>query len=63
MKPDDAVKALKRKYYKSEVEYEDPAKKSNHCSMCRHFIARNHTCELVAGIINPKAWCDKFEAK
>lgn len=46
---------------KDDVDYEDPAKiPSKHCSVCDHWEGK-FRCELVAGHIEPTAWCKLFE--
>ena len=47
------------KFSKSTVDYTDKGKKE-HCSICKHYINKT-TCEIVAGIINPNGWCNRFE--
>lgn len=52
---------MRGKYQKREVGYERPAKGPNHCSECKHFLARQEACEIVEGRILPGDWCKKFE--
>src|SRR5262245_54098174 len=35
--------------------------KSAHCGICRHFNAKAKTCAIVAGSIDPDAWCKHFK--
>lgn len=52
------------KLSKSEVGYEHPAAKSDHCGICRHFeVERPHGCEIVAGRILAEDWCERFVRK
>lgn len=52
------------KFTKAEVGYEHPAQGRDHCRDCIHFeVERRHTCEIVAGRINGRDWCKKFEEK
>ena len=44
---------------KSQVQYEHPAAKSDHCGICKHF-RKPHACEIVSGLIQPEDWCDRF---
>ena len=50
-----------KKFDKREVGYEHPAKGPDHCSTCEHY--RNGSCVIVAGVIRPEDWCEKYEAK
>ena len=50
------------KYSKSSVSYVDKSPKPPHCAICKHYQG-NGKCELVAGIINPAGWCNKYEKK
>ncbi len=54
-----------KKYAKSEVKYERPAQGMDHCSDCLHFepFLWKNKCEIVAGEILPRDWCDKFKRK
>lgn len=47
------------KLSKADVQYEHPARKSNHCAMCKHFSPPN-ACEVVKGVIAPFDWCNRF---
>lgn len=51
-----------KKFKKSEVEFEHPAKGKNHCRECVHFESPNR-CAIVEGVVKGTDWCDKFEAK
>jgi hypothetical protein len=57
----DEISTAADKYAKSQVAYEHPAAKSNHCGICRHFI-RSHpaACEIVRGDIAAEDWCERF---
>jgi hypothetical protein len=63
----DEISTAADKYAKSQVAYEHPAAKSNHCGICRHFIrpraARPATCEIVRGNIRAEDWCERFARK
>lgn len=50
------------KLSKVSVRFEHPAKGPDHCSGCKHFLGRG-VCEIVAGLIAPEDWCDKFRRK
>lgn len=50
-----------KKYDKSEVGFESPAKGPNHCSMCEHY--QGGKCEIVRGEVKPGDWCNKFKKK
>lgn len=45
---------------KSEVEFEHPAKGSDHCGDCVHF-EDGGTCAIVDGAILAKDWCKEFK--
>jgi hypothetical protein len=45
---------------KEEVHFESPAEGEDDCDDCEHFILGGR-CELVAGVIGPEDWCDRFK--
>jgi hypothetical protein len=47
------------KLAKADVQY-GPGKRTERCYVCEHFIPA-HGCELVAGRIQPDAWCNRFK--
>ncbi len=51
---------MAKRYSKNEVGFESPAKGMDHCRDCTHFLADEHACQKVKGIINDKDWCRKF---
>ncbi len=51
----------KDKFTKTEVDYSEGYKPA-HCGICEHFL-RPHSCEIVAGLIEPKMWCRKFKKR
>jgi len=55
-----AQEANSRKYDKSEVKFEHPAKGMSDCNDCKHFDP-SWSCRLVSGIITAEDWCNKFE--
>jgi hypothetical protein len=61
-----AERKEKDKFKKSEVDYEPrSAHGDQRCEACVHFIeteAGSDRCESVRGIIEPYAWCKRFEA-
>lgn len=48
------------KLLKSDVQFESPAKKDDHCKECRHFLAHRQECQIVKGHILPSDWCNRF---
>ena len=50
------------KFPKSKVDYEDPAKGSDHCQQCVHYVVPN-SCRKVEGRILAGAWCKLFTPK
>jgi hypothetical protein len=44
---------------KIDVAYTTAGTKSEHCSICDHYIAKDK-CEVVQGTINPGGWCKLF---
>jgi len=54
---------MKRKLAKADVEYGE-GKPSEHCAICVHFqVYHKKACEIVAGVILPNMWCNKFKKK
>jgi hypothetical protein len=52
------------KLTKDEVHFEHPAKGENRCGLCVYFIGnRTQLCKIVAGHVEGKDWCDRFEEK
>lgn len=49
------------KISKQKANYGGGMKKA-HCAICKHFKAPD-ACEVVAGRINPQAWCKFYEYK
>jgi hypothetical protein len=49
-----AQNAVGGKMSKSQADY-SPGKPNAHCGICEHY--KDHTCELVAGPIDPAQWC------
>ena len=47
---------------KAEVKYRPADSPDETCGGCVHFHARDSSCEIVAGKINPKYVCDKYAA-
>ena len=47
------------KYDKDEVDY-SLGYKPAHCGICQHYLTSGH-CRIVAGKIDPKYWCKKFQ--
>lgn len=47
---------------KSSVDYTDNGSKSEHCSICEHYVNPT-TCEVVVGRIVPEGWCKRFDLK
>jgi hypothetical protein len=54
--------ATRQQLSKDDVGYERPARGMDRCERCTHF-EKPDQCELVRGIISPKAWCDRFAGK
>jgi hypothetical protein len=50
------------KFLKSEVAFESPSKKDDHCKDCKHFLAHRRECQIVKGHIEPTDWCERFVA-
>lgn len=51
------------KFSKDSVGFEHPAKGDDHCSECKHFLASEQACQIVAGHIQAEDWCRKFSPK
>ena len=51
------------KFTKAEVGFEHPAKGPHHCSQCKHFMADEDACRIVAGHVTPRDWCKKFASR
>jgi High potential iron-sulfur protein len=47
---------------KKVAKYQDHPNKGQHCKLCRYFQPP-HSCQLVAGTINPNGWCSFFAKK
>lgn len=50
--------AASEKLRHEAVGYEHPARGSNHCSECKHYLGR--ACEIVRDPIRPEDWCRRF---
>jgi len=48
-----------KKFDKSEVGFEHPAKGPNHCGACTHYIGGGY-CAIVSGLVLAQDWCKKF---
>jgi len=51
---------------KANAHYQDHPNGNKHCSMCNYYIPGSPTagqCKVVAGPINPNAWCTLFAPK
>jgi hypothetical protein len=46
----------------SAVNYQQTPKGSDHCSICKNFVAPA-SCKSVSGTINPNGWCKLFNPK
>ena len=55
----DYIDKVGNKLPKSEVDY-SYGKPHAHCAMCEHFL-RPHSCQIVAGTIDPEWWCNRFK--
>jgi hypothetical protein len=44
---------------KASVGYSIGHADGDHCGICRHFEPP-HTCEIVAGHIEERYWCERF---
>jgi len=52
-----------KKYSKADVDYSE-GKPSEHCAICVHFqVYHKKACEIVAGVILPDMWCNKFKKR
>lgn len=49
------------KLAKSAVDY-SKGKPKAHCGLCKHYEGSGD-CEIVAGVINPAMWCNRFEPR
>lgn len=58
--PRDA--AAQEKLTKAQAKYQDHPKGQQRCEICLQFRPP-HQCNLVAGQISPKGWCQYFAAK
>lgn len=58
---EDALNKPGAKISKQRAGYSG-GKMNAHCGICAHFRAPE-SCEIVAGRINPQAWCRYFEKK
>ena len=47
------------KYSKSEVDYESPARGTDHCMQCQNFMSPD-SCLRVNGKVHPDDWCKLF---
>jgi hypothetical protein len=45
------------KVSKEQASYQDSPKNGQRCSGCVHYLAESNGCKLVAGDIQPQAWC------
>lgn len=54
---------MNRKYAKTEVSFEHPAKGKDHCNECSHYEPGAERCQIVSGTIMPDDWCRKFKPK
>src|SRR6266705_2276443 len=47
---------------KASVDYTDESSSAtDRCALCEHYDAGG--CNLVAGVIDPRGWCELFEAE
>ena len=47
-------------YTQQEVHYTDHGTRTEHCSICQHYV-NSDTCKIVAGEIRSYGWCYKFK--
>lgn len=60
----ELIKRADMKFEKNEVLYENPSTRRIRCMGCRHFeIMGKHTCDKVAGSIQPEDWCNQYSPK
>jgi hypothetical protein len=48
---------------KESVGFEHPAKGSERCFGCRHFLRLVDRCRIVEGKIMPQDWCEEFSKR
>ena len=42
------------------AEYTPNGSRTEHCSICRHYVPDNHTCMRITGRVVPGGWCKFF---
>lgn len=55
--------AMENKSSKAAVQYEPVATGKDKCEDCEHYIPGEKRCRIVAGTIEPGAWCKEFSRK